>query len=414
MPVHGDLWVPGDKSISHRAFMLGALAAGTTAVHRALDSHDVASTRRVLEALGARIDKKADAWLITGGGLEEPQSVMDAGNSGTTARLMSGILSGIEGVSFMTGDRSLVRRPMARVMQPLEKMGARFMARQDRFLPMAVRGGALTGVSHELDVASAQVKSALLLAGLRAGGRTAVSEPSPSRDHSERMLSYFGARLARVGNTVTMDGPQGLEARELTVPGDPSSAAFPVVWAAATPGSELLVRDVCLNPTRTGFISALKRMGAQIFLENVREVCGEPVGDITVRGGGLQGTTIEGDDVPKLIDEIPILAVAACLADGTTLIRDASELRVKETDRIRALVEGFASLGARVEEHGDGLAITGPLKLGSGSVRTFSDHRIAMSFYILSRAAGIDVAIDDPGCVDISFPGFFDLMGSLA
>ena len=414
MPVHGELWVPGDKSISHRAFMLGALAAGTTAVHRALDSHDVASTRRVLEALGARIDKKTDAWLISGGGLREPQSVLDAGNSGTTARLMSGILSGIEGVSVMTGDSSLVRRPMARVMQPLEKMGARFMARQGRFLPMAVRGGALTGISHALDVASAQVKSALLLAGLKAGGRTSVSEPSPSRDHSERMLSHFGARLARAGNTVTLDGPQGLEPRELTVPGDPSSAAFPVVWAAATPGSELLVRDVCLNPTRTGFISALRRMGAQISLENVREVCGEPVGDISVKGGGLQGTTIEGDDVPKLIDEIPILAVAACLAEGKTLIRDASELRVKETDRIRALVEGLASLGARVEEHGDGLAIDGPLKLGSGPVRTFSDHRIAMSFHILSRAAGIDVAIDDPGCVDISFPGFFDLMGSLA
>lgn len=413
MPVHGELRVPGDKSISHRAFMLGALAAGTTAVHRALESRDVASTRRVLEALGARMDRKAGAWLIAGGGLREPLAVLDAGNSGTTARLMSGILSSIEGVSVMTGDSSLVGRPMARVMQPLGEMGARFMARQGRFLPLAVRGGALKGISHAMDVASAQVKSALLLAGLKAEGSTAVSEPSPSRDHSERMLSYFGARLARAGNTVTMDGPQGLEAREVTVPGDPSSAAFPVVWAAATPGSELLVRDVCLNPTRTGFIFALQRMGARVSLENVREVCGEPVGDISVKGGGLQGTTIGGEEVPTLIDEIPILAVAACLAEGKTLIQDASELRVKETDRIRALVEGLESLGARVEEHGDGLAITGPLRLVSGSVRTFSDHRIAMSFYILSRAAGIEALIDDPGCVDISFPGFFGLMGSL-
>jgi 3-phosphoshikimate 1-carboxyvinyltransferase len=414
MKIHGELRVPGDKSISHRAFMLGALASGTTAVSCALESHDVASTRGVLQALGARIEKRGDTWTVMGGGLQEPSTVLDAGNSGTTARLMSGILAGIGGVSTMTGDSSLVKRPMARVIRPLEMMGARFMARKDRFLPMAVKGSALTGISYKMDVASAQVKSALLLAALRAEGKTEVSEPSPSRDHSERMLVYFGAQLARTGNTVAMNGPLALEAREVSVPGDPSSAAFPAVWAAATPGSELLIRDVCLNATRTGFISALQRMGAGISLENIREICGEPVGDIVVRGGSLQGTVIEGDEVPKLIDEIPILAVAACLAQGKTVIRDASELRVKETDRIMALVQGLASLGAEVEEHEDGLVIVGPLKLKSGSIRTFSDHRIAMSFHILARAAGLDVAIDDPGCVDISFPGFFPLMESLA
>lgn len=414
MNIHGELRVPGDKSISHRAFMLGALARGTTAVSHALESHDVASTRGVLQALGARIEKRGEAWTVSGGELREPSSVLDAGNSGTTARLMSGILAGIEGVSTMTGDSSLVKRPMARVIRPLELMGAKFMARGNRFLPMAVRGGALTGVTYAMDVASAQVKSALLLAGLKAGGLTRVSEPCPSRDHSERMLAFFGAAVARTGNTVSVEGPQALEAREVSVPGDPSSAAFPAVWAAATPGSELLIRDVCLNATRTGFISALLRMGADIAMENIREVCGEPVGDIVVRGGGLRGTVVEGDEVPKLIDEVPILAVAACFAEGKTVIRDASELRVKETDRIMALVQGLAALGARVEELGDGLVINGPLKLESGSIRTFSDHRIAMSFHILARAAGIDVAIDDPGCVDISFPGFFPLMGSLA
>ncbi|HNY66164.1 MAG TPA: 3-phosphoshikimate 1-carboxyvinyltransferase [Deltaproteobacteria bacterium] len=414
MNIRGELRVPGDKSISHRAFMLGSLARGSTTVSGALGSKDVASTRRVLEALGARIEEKGGTWLVTGGDLREPSTVLDAGNSGTTARLVSGICAAIEGVSVMTGDSSLVTRPMGRVMRPLGKMGAQFLARQDRHLPMAVRGGRLTGISYGMDVASAQVKSAIILAGLKAEGSTEVTEPFPSRDHSERMLSYFGATLARGGNSVGLEGPQELEAREVSVPGDPSSAAFPAVWAAATPGSEALIREVCLNPTRIGFIPVLKRMGAVITLENVREVCGEPVGDILVRGAVLQGTIIEGEEIPKLIDEIPILAVAACLAEGRTVVRDASELRVKETDRIKALVEGLASLGAGAEETPDGLVIEGPLKLERGSVRTYSDHRIAMSFHILSRAAGIDVAIDDPGCVDISFPGFFELMETLA
>jgi 3-phosphoshikimate 1-carboxyvinyltransferase len=414
MNIRGELRVPGDKSISHRAFMLGALARGTTAVSCALGSKDVASTRGVLQALGARIEQRGDIWLVTGGSLGEPLSVLDAGNSGTTARLMSGICAGIEGVSAMTGDSSLVGRPMGRVLRPLEKMGAQFLARKDRYLPMAIRGGGLTGISYGMDVASAQVKSALLLAGLKAEGFTEVSEPSPSRDHSERMLSYFGASILKRGNTVGIEGQQALEAREISVPGDPSSAAFPAVWAAATPGSEILIRDVCLNPTRIGFIPVLQRMGAGISLENIREICGEPVGDIVVNGGGLRGTMIEGEEIPKLIDEIPVLAVAACFAEGKTVIRDASELRVKETDRIKALVEGLASLGAKAEETKDGLVIEGPLKLRSGTIKTFSDHRIAMSFYILSRAAGIDVDIDDPACVDISFPGFFTLMETLA
>lgn len=410
MKITGEMRVPGDKSISHRAFMLGALAQGSTLVRGALESLDVQSTIRALTVLGARIERKGDAWHVTGGGLHEPEGVIDAGNSGTTARLLSGICAGLNGVAVMTGDSSLIKRPMARVIRPLEGMGASFLARQGGFLPMAIRGGGLRGTSFTLDVASAQVKSALLLAGLKAEGTTTVTEPSLSRDHSERMLEHFGARIERQGTTVGIHGQQKLSAREVSVPGDPSSAAFPAVLAAAIPGSELILKGICLNPTRTGFIPVLQRMGARISLENIREISGETVGDILVAGGGLTGTTIGGDEIPWLIDEIPILAVAACFAHGTTVIQDASELRVKETDRIGAMVKGFASLSARVEETRDGLIIDGPLDFRAGSVQTFSDHRIAMSFFVLSRIAGIEVDLDDKACVGISFPGFFSLM----
>ena len=410
MRITGEIRVPGDKSISHRAFMLGALAQGATVVRGALESLDVRSTRRALETLGARIEKAGDAWRVTGGSLCEPAAVIDAGNSGTTARLLSGICAGIEGVTVMTGDHSLVMRPMARVIQPLQKMGASFLARRDRFLPMAVRGGGLSGITWDMDVSSAQVKSALLLAGLKAQGVTTVSEPSLSRDHTERMLPYFGAQIERDGTTVRVRGPQSLSAREVQVPGDPSSAAFPAVWAAASKGSQILLRDICLNPTRTGYIAVLRRMGARISIENIREFSGEPVGDIFVAGGELEAATIEGGEIPTLIDEIPVLAVAACFAQGTTVIRDAGELRVKETDRISALVQGLAALGAQVEEMPDGLIINGPLLLRAGAVRTFSDHRIAMAFSILAKIADITVDIDDRECVDISFPGFFDIM----
>lgn len=410
MKISGELRLPGDKSISHRAFMLGALARGITAIHGSLESKDVQSTRKALQTLGACIEKRGDTWFVTGGNIRESMNVIDAGNSGTTARLMSGICSGIDGVTVITGDSSLVTRPMARVMRPLEKMGASFLARKNGFLPMAIRGGNIEGISHEMDIASAQVKSALLLAGLKAEGLTTVKEPSKSRDHSERMLSFFGASINAKGTIVEIEGPQEIEAREVFVPGDPSSAAFPAVWAAATPGSEILLRDVCLNPTRIGFISVLERMGVGISFENIKDVSGETVGDIIVKGGPLKATTIEGGEIPTLIDEIPILAVAACFAQGTTVIRDASELRVKETDRINALVQGLASLGAHVEEKNDGLVIQGPLRFHGGPIRTYSDHRIAMSFHILSKISDVEAAIDDKDCVDISFPGFFSSM----
>jgi len=413
MHIRGEITPPGDKSISHRAFMFGALAQGTTTIRGALESLDVKSTREAMQALGADIHRDGDLWLVKGGNLKEPQSVIDAGNSGTTARLMCGILAGINGVSCITGDASLVRRPMARVIKPLTSMGACFMARQDRYLPMAVKGGNLHGIIYTMEVASAQVKSAVLLAGLNAEETTEVIEPLKSRDHTERMLHFFGVELSEGDNRIRIQGGQHLEARPIEVPGDPSSAAFPAVLAAVTPGSELLIKGICLNPTRIAFLNVLKRMGADIDFENCHETAGETVGDIRVQGTQLTGTTIQGVEIPSLIDELPILAIAAACAEGRTIIRDARELRVKEADRIKAMINGFAALGASVEELDDGMIINGPLVLNNGRIQTASDHRIAMSFAVLASALDLEIRLDDTACVDISYPGFFKDMAGL-
>jgi 3-phosphoshikimate 1-carboxyvinyltransferase len=407
MAIHGEITPPPDKSISHRAFMLGALANGTTTIRNSLNSEDIKSTRSALTALGVDIQKDGDIYRVSGSHIKEPIQVIDAGNSGTTARLICGILAGLDGITTLTGDSSLIQRPMARVIKPLELMGARFMARKGGYLPLSIKGGNLRGIFHPMEISSAQVKSALLLAALKAEGQTTVNEPSPSRDHTERMLGYFGATLSLSHKSVTIKGGQKLESRDIIVPGDPSSAAFPIVWAAAVPGSEIIVRDVCLNTTRTGFLTVLERMGAQIERMNVQDRAGEPVGDIIIQGSELQGTTIAGDEIPTLIDEIPILVVAAALASGTTVITDAKELRVKETDRISALVQGLSRIGAHVEELEDGLIIKGQAQLSAGNISTFSDHRIAMSFFILSKASGIDISLDNSECVNISYPTFF-------
>ena len=413
MAIHGEITPPPDKSISHRAFMLGALANGTTIVRNSLNSEDIKSTRSALTALGVDIQQDGDIYRVKGSQIKEPIQVIDAGNSGTTARLICGILASLDGIITLTGDSSLVHRPMARVIKPLELMGARFMARKGGYLPLSIKGGNLRGIFHPMEISSAQVKSALLLAGLKADGQTTVNEPSASRDHTERMLGYFGATLILSQKSVTIKGGQRLEARDIIVPGDPSSAAFPIVWAAAVPGSEIIVRDVCLNTTRTGFLAVLERMGAHIERVNVQDRAGEPVGDIIIRGSELQGTTIAGDEIPSLIDEIPILVVAAALASGTTVITDAKELRVKETDRITALVKGLSRLGAHVEELDDGLIIKGLSQLSAGNISTFSDHRIAMSFFILSKASGTDIRLDNCECVNISYPTFFTDMERL-
>ncbi len=413
MSIKGEITPPGDKSISHRSLIIGALAKGTTSIKGILESKDIMSTNNALVALGTQIKRDGDIYLINGDHLKEPCTIIDAGNSGTTARLLSGIAAGIDGVSIITGDGSLIKRPMERVIKPLEQMGANFMARKKRYLPMAIRGAKLRGISYKMKIASAQVKSAILLAGSKGVGATEVREPIKSRDHTERMLKFFGAKIDIMETRVAISGGQTLKARDVVVPGDPSSATFPAVWAAATKGSELLIKDVCVNPTRTGFIDVLKRMGADISIEDSRDITGEKIGNVLIKGRDLTSTTIESPEIPHLIDEIPILAVAAALATGRTMIKDAKELRVKETDRISAMVKGFAALGAKVEEMGDGMIIDGPLKLSSGAIETFGDHRIAMAFYILGKIADISIWLDNRGCVDISYPGFFDAMERL-
>ncbi|HDP23874.1 MAG TPA: 3-phosphoshikimate 1-carboxyvinyltransferase [Deltaproteobacteria bacterium] len=414
MKARGEIRPPGDKSISHRAVLLSTLTEGVMDICGLLRSQDVLSSCQAVQSLGIELNSQAELVTIRGKTPREPKKVLDAGNSGTTARLLCGVFASMDGVSTLTGDDSLVKRPMARVIRPLERMGALFLARSGSFLPLSVKGSRLKGITHEMEISSAQVKSALIIAALKAEGTTSIREPWPSRDHTERMLAYLGARLEKKGTAIEITGPQTIQAGEITVPGDPSSAAFPAVWAASTPGSEIRIRDVCLNPTRTAFVSVLARMRAQIVTENTRETCGEPVGDLVVTGGDLLGTTIGGPEIPALIDEIPILAVAAARAHGTTVIQGASELRLKESDRITALTRGFSSLGAEIQELDDGMVIEGPLKLRAGTVQTMGDHRIAMTFAILSRIFDIEVELDDAACVAISYPGFFPSMESLA
>ncbi len=415
MKVKGDIRPPGDKSITHRALILGALAHGKTSIREPLKSNDIFRTVEALKRLGIDVDaNNDDIWEVHGGGqFEEPNDVIDAGNSGTTARLITGILSSIDGVSIITGDNSLKRRPMARLIEPLTFMGASFMARKERFLPLAIKGKRLRGISYRTKVASAQVKSAILLAGLTAEGITEVIEPAKSRDHTEKMLAYLGASLSIDGNSVRIKGGQKLVGREIVVPSDPSSAAFPAVWAAATYGSELIIRDMCINPTRTGYVEVLKRMGADIKLTNIRYSSGEGIGDMIVRGGSLRSTVMKDGEIPRIIDEIPILAVVTAFAEGESVIRNAGELRLKETDRIAAMAEGLKSLGADVDILEDGMVIKGRARFHSGSIRTFGDHRIAMAFYILGKIADIEIELDDMDCVNVSYPGFFNAMENI-
>jgi len=336
--LRGVLRVPGDKSISHRAAILGAIARGTTRIFGYLQAEDTLSTLGCLRALGVSIQEQGSALEIRGGALREPDQVLDVGNSGTTLRLLAGVLAGQGFHSVLTGDASIRRRPMDRVADPLRRMGARISGRQGgRLAPLAIAGGGLRGIAYRSPVASAQVKSAVLLAGLFAEGETSVAEPSQSRDHTERMLGAFGVEVAREGLTTRLRGPAALNATEVRVPGDLSSAAFLLVAAALVPGSELAVTDVGLNPTRTGVLDILGMMGATLDVRDRREEGGEPVGTVAIRAGRLRGAVIGGPLIPRAIDELPVLAVAASLAEGETVIRDAAELRVKESDRVEAL-----------------------------------------------------------------------------
>ncbi|MFB3817814.1 MAG: 3-phosphoshikimate 1-carboxyvinyltransferase [Candidatus Methylomirabilales bacterium] len=417
--VGGELRVPGDKSLSHRALILGALAEGRTEIRGLLRGEDCLATLRIVRALGVPVEDDGEVLRVQGGGpggLTEPEDVLDAGNSGTTLRLMAGVLSGRPFLSLLTGDASLRRRPMRRVAEPLRAMGATILGRGGDHAPLAVRGAALRALAWRSPVASAQVKSAILLAGLQAAGTTTVAEPVRSRDHTERMLAAFGAACRVEGTAVSLEGPAKLTGTAVAVPGDLSSAAFLLVAAAARPGAQLTVRGVGVNPTRTGLLDVLGRMGARVSLERAATSAGEPVADLHVRGARLRGTSVAPEEVPRLVDEVPILAVAAALAEGRTVVRGAGELRVKEVDRLAALAGELGALGVAVGVQGDTLVVEGgagrPLR--GARVESRGDHRMAMSLAVAGLFAEGETTVRDVACVETSFPGFARLLLQVA
>lgn len=414
----GSLRVPGDKSISHRSIMLGAIADGTTHVSGFLEGADAISTMNVFRALGVRIEGPDQGRVTVHGvgidGLRPSATPLDCGNAGTAMRLLIGLLAGQRFESTLIGDESLSKRPMRRVADPLAGMGARIET-QDGKPPVRIRPvDALNGIDFEMPVASAQVKSALLLAGLYAQGETSVSEPAPTRDHTERMLAGFGVAVSRSGNRVGVQGGQRLRATDIDVPSDISSAAFFLVGASIAPGSDLLLEHVGVNPTRTGILDILKLMGADIELRNLREVGGEPVADIRVRHAPLRGIEVPAELVPLAIDEFPVLFVAAACASGRTVVTGAEELRVKESDRIAVMADGLQALGVAAQATPDGMIIDGRADgqpaFGTGTIESHGDHRIAMAFAIAALRAAGELRILDTVNVATSFPGF----GSLA
>jgi len=410
--IKGLITVPADKSISHRGVMLGALARGKNRISNFLRARDTLATLRCIEGLGVEVQDAGTELLIEGkglNGLREPVDVLDCENSGTTMRLMTGILSACPFFSVLTGDLSLRSRPMRRVVEPLRMMGARIGGREDgRLAPLAIQGGNLKGIDYTLPVASAQVKSALLLAGLGAEGETVVREKVPSRDHTERMLAGMGARISSTGGVIRLKPEGTLHPVDMAVPGDISSAAFWIVGATLVAGSEILIPGVGVNPTRSGLLTVLEAMGANIELMNQRVAGGEPVADILVRSAEkLSGATVGGELVPSLIDEIPILAVAMAMAEGESVVRDAAELRVKETDRIKATCACLRQLGVEVEEQDDGFRVWGKGRLDGARVSSFGDHRIAMAMGIAGLVAEGETVVEGAEAVNISYPGFW-------
>jgi 3-phosphoshikimate 1-carboxyvinyltransferase len=424
-PLAGTIRVPGDKSISHRALMLGALAVGRTEIKGLLEGEDVLATAAALNALGAHAAPEGGGkWLVDGvgvGGLAEPEDLLDLGNSGTSARLLLGILSTHPLTAFITGDASLRRRPMGRVTEPLSRFGAHFLTREGARLPLAVTGAkSPIPIEYRLPVPSAQVKSAVLLAGLNTPGATTVVEPQATRDHTERMLRHFGGRVsaepaAGGGLRITVEGFPELAAAPIVVPGDISSAAFPLIAALIVPGSEVTIEGVGLNPLRAGLLDCLREMGADIALINEREEGGEPVADLRARAGVLAGADIPAERAPRMIDEYPILAVAAACAHGRTIMRGLAELRVKESDRLSAIATGLAACGVPVSVDGDNLIVEGnggPPE-GGATIATQLDHRIAMAFLVLGLATRQPVRIDDGAPIATSFPDFGPLIKQL-
>jgi len=421
----GRFSVPGDKSLSHRAVIFGALACGRTRIRGLLEGEDVLRTAAAMGALGAAVAREAEgAWRIDGiglGGLAEPEEVLDFGNSGTGARLVMGVVASHAITAFFTGDASLRRRPMARVAAPLERFGARIIAREGGRLPLAVIGAlSPLPIAYRLPVPSAQVKSAVLLAGLNAPGETSVIETAPTRDHSERLLRHFGATVdvedAPDGTRrITIKGQPELVAADLAIPGDPSSAAFPAVAALLLPGSQVVIEGIGVNPLRSGLYETLKEMGADLAFSNERIQGGEPVADLAVHAGALRAVEVPAERAPRMIDEYPVLAVAAAFARGRTVMHGLGELRVKESDRLGAIAAGLAACGVKVAVAGDSLAVdgTGTPPAGGGSIAAKLDHRIAMAFLVLGMAARKPVRIDDGSTIATSFPGFAALMNRL-
>ena len=408
--------IPGDKSISHRSVMLGSLANGTTHVHGFLTGEDCLSTIACFKKMGIEIELDGTDVTVHGkglNGLKAPTETLDVGNSGTTLRLMTGILSAQPFSCTVTGDSSIQKRPMDRVEKPLKQMGAEITGQggEKILAPLHITGHGLKGTHYTLPVASAQVKSAIILAGLYAKGKTVITEPEATRDHTEIMLNHFGADIKRNGNDITVTPVKELYAKEIFVPGDISSAAYFMVLGAVCPDSDITIKNVGINPTRTGIITVLENMGANITLLNEKTVSGEKVADINVKyTPSLKSTTVEGDIIPKLIDEIPVIAVAACFAEGTTVIKDAQELKVKESNRIKTVVNELKKFGADIEETDDGMIIKGKCSLKGAVCDSHNDHRIAMSMAVAGIMAEGSTTIKDSQCVDISFPTFFSLL----
>lgn len=429
-PLSGTIRVPGDKSISHRALILGALSIGETKIDGLLEGEDVLRTAAALTGLGAQIKAPDDLgpnhqWQVVGrgvGGLSEAAAVIDMGNSGTGARLLMGVVATHPMTTVFAGDSSLSARPMARVTDPLAEMGAKIVTRSGGRLPVTITGTANPlPIKWQSKVPSAQVKSAVLLAGLNTPGITSVFESAQTRDHTERLLRHFGAEVsvepsADGGTLVSVSGYPELEARDVVVPGDISSAAFPLIAGLLCEGSELVIENICINPLRSGLLETLEEMGADIQILNKRESGGEPVAELAVRFSKLNGVEVPASRAPSMIDEYPVLAVAAALAEGTTVMRGLAELRVKESDRLAAMADGLESCGVRVEHDKDSLTVhgSGGAQLPGGqTVRTHMDHRIAMSFLILGLVSENPVGIDDAGMIQTSFPGFVELMNGL-
>jgi 3-phosphoshikimate 1-carboxyvinyltransferase len=413
---NGSLTVPGDKSVSHRALMLGSIATGTTSISGFLAGEDCLATLAACRAMGVAIEHPDATHVRVHGvglhGLEAPAAALDCGNSGTAMRLMCGLLAGQAFDSALTGDASLTSRPMRRVIQPLETMGARIGSR-DGLPPLAIRGGRrLSGIEYRLPMASAQVKSCILLAGLYASGRTAVFEPAVTRDHTERMLSTMGVELGRSDGWIRLEGDQPLTATDIRVPADLSSAAFPLLAVLLSPAAEVLIENVGVNPTRTGVIDILKEMGADIRLENRQSLGAEPVADIRVRSSVLRGGRVDPALVSLAIDEFPALFIAAASASGRTTFSGLAELRVKESDRIAAMANGLRQLGIEVDETPDGAVVHGG-RFAGGLVESHGDHRIAMAFAIAASVANAPVTVRDVAAVDTSFPGFATILGNI-